>query len=57
MCEAVAASEAMVGVEEGSRSTAVEKELVKSTVLVVVVVAVEGAMPACSELTVSEIVV
>jgi preprotein translocase subunit SecE len=47
----------MVEVEEGSRSTAVENELVKSTVLVVVVVAVVGAMPACSELTVSEIVV
>ena len=43
--EAVATREAMGEVEEG---TAVEKELVKPTVVV------EGAMPACSE-TVTEI--
>ena len=52
--EAVVANEAMGEVEEGSRSTAVERELVKPTVVVVVVV--EGAMPACSELTATEIV-
>ena len=51
--EAVVANEAMGEVEEGSRSTAVERELVKPTVVVVVV---EGAMPACSELTATEIV-
>ena len=59
--EAVVANEAMGEVEEGSRSTAVERELVKPTVVevevvVVVVIVVEGAMPACSELTVTEIV-
>ena len=55
--EAVVANEAMGEVEEGSRSTAVERELVKPTVVVVVVVVVvEGAMPACSELTATEIV-
>lgn len=56
--EAVAANEAMGEVEEGSRSTAVEKELVKPTVVVVrgvlVEVVVEGATIACSE-TVTEI--
>ena len=41
----MAANEAMGEVEEGSRSTAVENELVKPMVVVVV----EGAMPACSE--------
>ena len=39
----MAANEAMGEVEEGSRSTAVENELVKPMVVV------EGAMPACSE--------
>ena len=53
--EAVVANEAIGEVEEGSRSTAVERELVKPTVVEVVVV-VEGAMPACSELTATEIV-